>query len=208
MSKSRKIVALLLTVLMVLPAIAACGAKEREADKLVGTWRAELNIDDDLNSDLGEMEDYFSFEGYNVIMTFTFNEDGKYSIRVDRDATLASFAGMRDLFMDGFTKYAEALIVSMGVDATAEEVFEASGTSLEEIVDVTLDDFNSSLDDIFATMELDGNWDAADGKLYSTKTESEEISKNSYDLYELDGNTLSLRDPNTNELVVTMKKAS
>ena len=202
-----KIVGILLIVSMLL-AFAGCGnSKSGDKEQFVGTWKAELDMTDLFNEGLKqeiaqedeEMASYFDIEHFGFTVIFKFNEDDTYTTEIDDASLNASMDAMKACVRDGMMAYFEDMIAEYELDMSVEDMLEASGISIEDIIEEGLS--ADMFDDVLAELEMHGNWKAENGKLYTTETVNDKIDKNSYELYEItsEGIKLSLVDPTEDE---------
>ena len=201
MKKITKILSLLMAAMLMLSVLSACGSNDSK--KLIGTWETKVNADEDINASLDGMEEYFKFDGFDILMRFTFNDDGTYSAKMDEDAVLDSFASMRQVFIDGAAAYMQDLILEEGLPMTLDEVLALSGTTLDEMVDQIMESMAELLIANMKDAELAGNWEAKGGRLYTSEALDEEIDKSEYEIYELDGDKLTIYGSDGDPLVLT-----
>ena len=202
-----KIVGIVLIVSMLL-AFAGCGnSKAGDKEQFVGTWKAELDMTDLFNEGLKqeiaqadeEMASYFDIEHFGFTVVFKFNEDDTYTTEIDDASLNDSMDAMKACVRDGMMAYFEDMIAEYELDMSVEDMLEASGISIEDIIEEGLS--ADMFDDVLAELEMHGNWKAENGKLYTTETVNDKIDKNSYELYEItsEGIKLSLVDPTEDE---------
>ena len=208
MKRSMKnIVGILLIAAMVL-AFAGCGnSKASDKEQFVGSWKATLDLTDVLNESLKEgiaqadadMADYFTVDRFGFDVIFTFNDDDTYSSKIDEATLEKSTAAMKAGLKDGLTSYFEDMVAEMGLDMSVDKLLDASGFSLDELLDEALpaDLFDEVLDEF----RLSGKWKAKDGKLYTTESVNDDIDDSGYELYEITsaGIKLSLVDDSEDE---------
>lgn len=189
----KRIIAAVLAMIMML-ALVACGGGS-EADSLVGTWKADMDMSSMTNemlASLGEgMEEYFEFEGFSVTMVLTFKDDGTYTSEIDKASAEAAVDSMLVTIEDGMVKMLEAQIAEYGLDMTVEELLETSGMTMEDMMAEL--DAEELVDEMVGTT-TEGNYQAKDGKLYLSDGTNYEVDEEMYDTYELDGDTLTLTE--------------
>ena len=203
MKKLTKLTVLLLTMVMAL-SLCACGGKDTGKD-LVGTWALDCDLANAMAEELGE--EYADFSApLNLTILFDFNEDGTFRMYVDD----AAFEGNFNSWMDEFIAYSVEMMYGM---------FEDQGMSREDADAAVLESFGMSMEDymreqiagaldvseLTAEMESTGNYKTKGDKLYMAE-ESEEFDDNSYDIFTVDGNSLTLElpegaDPSEGEIV-------
>lgn len=173
-------------------ALTGCGGKG-DAERLAGVWDCALEVADFFNEGFEEEQlgDYLHLDTFPLTLRFTFKTDGTYECAVDNDAFAQSMEGVKTIVKDGLAKYAEDLIAAQGVEMTADELFQAVGTSLDEMVDQTFAE--EGLDSVADEYNFDGNFTAADGKLCLSDGTDYNVDPGLYFLYTFSGdNTLDL----------------
>lgn len=209
MKKRAKSLSALLLAFMLL-ALAGCGGPS----ELVGTWTAEVDCTDEVTQVSEEVEnarDYFS--AFYLKLTVVFHEDGTYECEFDQDALaeeLNQFKTELGTFMDD---YLWDLVVEIlreagvtadlstveSVDAVVQEIYGMSydemltaslGMELSAYVDASLD-LDALLNE-FEGLNTQGNYKAANGKLYMSDTLEHTIDPKIYETYTLEGNVLTL----------------
>lgn len=183
MKKLQKLLALLL-ILSLVAALSACGSK---TDPLIGTWRGEIDLRDDLVESLDKAfegqggpsaADYIS--ALTLTLTLEFREDGTYTrsydLSKDKDAFVTGCAAfMRDMI---------SVIVHEEVDdATAAS---ALGMSLEDYA-------MSVLDTMVESMENDNGTYKNDGKKISWNNE--------VNPYTIDGDVMTMQTSDVGSVI-------
>ncbi len=185
MKKITKLVALVLGMVMVL---SLCGCGD-ESKKVVGRWAYEIDMQEMLMEEMGD--EFAGFESSLVItLYFDFNEDGTMALSADKEKFVANY----DAWLNDFSGFAADMIY---------EQMEAAGYSKEDVdaaYDGSVQDYfievmnqSVSAEDLADEMKNEGVWKAKGGKLYIS--EGDEVQSNSYDLYEIEGDTMTLNMP-------------
>ena len=200
-SAARKIASALMAVSMVFVLFGCGNSGAGDKEKFIGTWNAKVDMtelfNDNFQQGMGEsgvdLADYFNIDRFELTMIFTFNEDGTYSIVVDEGLLSNTFENVKSDLKDGMTSYFEDMIAAEGVDMSLDEMLDYLGTTLDELIDESIGD--DLYDEIAEEFAVSGKWDAANGKLYMTESVSEDIDKNTYDLYEITSGGIKLSEP-------------
>lgn len=190
MKKMMKRILSLAVVSVMLVLLTACG----EQDKFIGSWEAEVNMAEYIMKSMveedAEVAEYFDIEDFTLVLQMTFNSDGTYTKGIDMEAAKEAFAGLQKDFENGVTKYLEDVIKTSGLDMSVEDVLEASGTTLDEMVE---ESFGSSvLVELAEEMKSGGNFEVKEGKLYLSDGEENTIDENVYETYEISKDELKL----------------
>ena len=194
MKKQGKILVLLLSVLFILTAFSACGSGKKDAEKFVGTWKAEISMDETLNKEAAgdDMGKYMKFEGCSIAVFYTFDADGTYSVKVDRETVEDCLTRIYEAFGKGATEYLEEEVKNLGLDITLDDFLSFSGVTMDELLDGAMEAMAEVIEENIREFEITGKWEAENGKLYSTESVDEKIDKSEYDLYELNGDELKI----------------
>lgn len=187
--------------------LSGCGEK----DKFVGSWVAEINIADAVNSQLAEIPqfgDYIKISDFNFRIDYTFNSDSTYTVSADNNDMDAITKNLKTDFKNGIAKYFEAIIKAQGYEMTVDEFLSYSGTSLDEFMGKNFDEteLTTEFNKIFDSFNAKGIFKAKDGIL-TTIQENDTYTEEYYEFvsdtevkltglvdeesYELDGDELS-----------------
>lgn len=187
----KRIIAAVLALVMML-ALVGCG--QTEAEKLVGTWTADVDMSSMTNELLASMgegaEEYFTFEGFSVTLVMTFNEDGTYSSTIDQASAEAAVDSLMVTLEDGMVKMLEDQLAAAGLAMTVDEMLAASGMTMEDVLAAV--DTSSLVTEMTEGAATEGKFEAKDGKLFLSDGLDYEVDEAVYDTYELDGNSLTL----------------
>lgn len=198
----KKRIALLLSFVLVLSlALCACGGGEKK-ETLVGTWNATIDIAEVYNAEIAAsgdeaMAEYLSVDSFAIPLVMTFNEDGTYSLTVDKEGMDAAMNGLIEDMKVGLEKYFNDYFSSMGLEIDVDEALAASGMSLDALVEEMKAEIMT--EDMYADMESAGQYKAEDGKLYLTEDVEVEPVGGVYNTYTIEGDTLTI-DAGTEEL--------
>lgn len=208
MTAMKKSIASFLCICLTLSMLLVCaGCKSGgDADKFVGDWEAKVDMTDMLNdmlasdSDTAELADYIKIDSYVLTLNFSFSSDGKYSIKIDRDALQKTTDAMLATMKSGVLTYFDDMLEDMAAEyeVTVDEFLEAyEVANLEEFlvaygVDIdNMFDMNQ-LTSAFDAVESSGTYKAKDGQLRLTNSADDTVD---IELYEFISDTqVSLKD--------------
>lgn len=168
----KKIFSTLVTLILVLSTLftfTACGSDQQ---KLVGTWKAEMDFGKIMDEQMGSEKSYFA--GLELTVFMTFEKDGSFKMGADKDDN----KDFENDFKKGMEKYLNDIAAAQGV--TLDDVLALQDMTLDELISQTID-----VDELFKEFDESGDYKAEDGKLYLD-------SEDEYEEYELDGDTLKL----------------
>ena len=187
----KKRIALLLSFVLVLSlALCACGGEKKAT--LVGTWKANVELAEAFNEEMAAagMGDFINLESFALPLVMTFNEDGTGSMTIDQDAMNANIDKLAADLTAGLEAYFTEYFASMGIEMDLDEALAASGMSMDDLVDEFKAEFTG--EDAFAEFTNEFKYKAEDGKLYMSDDLDSEVGTDTYNTYELKGNTLTL----------------
>lgn len=187
----KKTLAFLMALMMLTGLLSGCGGDKA----IVGTWEAKVEMVEQMRQEIESMgmSDYVKLDSYAAVVHFTFNDDGTYSYKADRDALEQALEGLKKALKDGLIAYAEEMIAAEGLeDITPEEVYAAAGTPLDEMIDDAYTD--ADLDDMVEELSAEGNYKTKDGKLFLSDGLDHIPDDEVYHNYTIDGDTLTLLD--------------
>ncbi len=172
----------------------ASSAVSEAEPTLVGTWNGTLDFSEFFNSTLNTtmglmMEsdtEYFNITGFAFSGVFTFTED-TCSLTFDEASLDTAKDNIRSAISDGYTLFLADFIASLGLEMTTEEYLEMSGMTMDETVDVAMDEMD------FTDLEYnEGKYKVDGNKLYISDSLDEEIDENEYATFELTADTLTI----------------
>ena len=185
----KRVLSVLVAALLLLTMLTACGSKTDKA--MLGKWVCEMDFGSYLNEGLAtepEIAQYLMVDEFVLEVELYLNEDGTYKMTADTTANKASFENVKAELADGMEDYLTA--AAEEYDLTLEDLLAASETTIDEMMDEAFGD--SMYYEIIAEMEAEGNFEAADGKLYMSDGLDYDIDKNVYETYTLNGNVLTI----------------
>lgn len=189
----KRFASLILVLAMVLCLLAGCGNKE--ADALVGTWKADVDMTELISSQMGaDVSQYITLDSVIFTMVLQFNEDGTFSSELDKASVETALNGVLQNVKDGTIAMLEAEIAGMGLEMTVEEMLAASGMDLDTLMAEMEAQMNLAglTDQITAEAAGNGKFDAKDGKLFMSAGLEYLPDPECYEVYTLEGNVLTL----------------
>ncbi len=185
----KKVLALALSAALLVGLLAGCGGKKSD---VLGAWELEMEMNDLINDQLAAADmDDLQIGSFAVTMDFNFKEDGTYTLQVNTDAMSDAVDGLKAEMREGLPAYVDRMLAEEGVEMTVDEFFQASGITLDEMVDTMFDAeaITQSLGDAGG----EGNYQAKDGKLYLSDGLDNRVDPESYYTYTLDGDVMTLQ---------------
>ena len=194
MKNTRKLLALLLTLAMLTALLAGCGSDDSK--KLIGSWVGTLSLADageDLDDDLAELQEMMDISKLQVDMSLVLREDGTYSMSITPESAEIAIDVMIVEMKPYLEKMIEDQLAAEGINMTLDEFFEASGYTLDDLIEESLD-----RDEVINSMTegsaREGQYKASDGKLYFSDSVNQEPSKTECESYSFEGETLLLTE--------------
>ena len=192
----KKVLCILLVLALcaaMLTAFTGCG---NEADKLVGTWKAEVDLAAMINEELAAdpaLAEHFNISSFCVTLTMTFNEDGTYASGIDGDSVMAAMEGLIADLETGIYAMFEAELEAAGLDMSVEDLMALSGVSMDDVLGEMTYTLESGLvEQVVAESAMEGNYEVKGDKLFQSEGMEYAIDPAVYEVFELDGNTLTL----------------
>jgi hypothetical protein len=166
--------------------------KKDDAELILGTWEAEIDYTEVMNSDFGfdeEMAEYIKVKDFKFTMRATMNEDGTYEFVVTEESAKKAIDNLKKAMVSGFDAYFTDMAEEYGV--TVDDFLAEMGvTSLEEFVDLS---FGEEFGDGFVEeYTSEGKYKIKDGKFYTSDDGEDEIDESEYETYELSENEFKL----------------
>lgn len=202
----KKLLAKILCLVLALSMMLVTGCQSENSDEkdekkatIEGTWEAEVDFGEFLCEMLAadegtqEFAEYFELDECVLVLQMTFNDDDTYELAVDKDSAEEAADIIRKAFEDCFNEYFKAYLKEAGVDMTVDEMLAASGSSMEALLDEEMGEDNKEFIEMFSEMEDGGYYKAEDGKLYTYEDE-DDYDEDVYETYELDGDTLTVKE--------------
>lgn len=188
----KKTMAMLLCVLLAFSVMLTGCANEKDA--LIGTWRGSVDLVQFLNEGLSsvdpELGEYLRVSEFKMVYNLTFNEDGTYTMGADRDAVREAFDAVMKEMEVGLTEYLEYILNAQGLDMSVEEFMALSGLSMDALMEEAFTE--DMMEEIASSMDMQGKFDAKDGKLYMSESLDTVPDTNVFEYYKLEGVTLTI----------------
>lgn len=186
----KRIIAVLLTLMMAL-SLTVCGSDDNA--QVTGTWKWTCDITELFQEGVnqGAGMDLSVDAAVEMVFVLALNEDGTYTLSVDRDALAGSVRSYLDAMVPVAVEMVYQQLEDQGMNrADIDEAMAAEGTSVEEYVQQMLDamDVDQMVDSLENESES-GYYRAAKGKLYLSEKENS-FSDDSCAEYTLSGGTM------------------
>ena len=179
-------------MLAILLSFTACGSGDKE--KLVGTWKCEMDLAEQINTEMGldeESAEYLNFDSFTIALYMQINEDDTYSLYADTDALEQTMEAAMASFAEGMTKYLEDMVLAeTGIAMSADDILAASNTTMDEMLAEAFPE--GMVEELAEGMKQEGKFKAKDGKFYTSAGLEYEVDPAVYETYTLEGTTLTL----------------
>lgn len=161
-------------------------------ENLIGTWENTTDGAGVINELIPMLSDdpllieHVSIDTFIIKQTYTFNEDGSYTITVDEAVLADSIAEVKLDLQGDMKNYLEAVAEEFGMSMSADQMLQLMGYSsmadlLEEMFPMDM------LEEIIVPTE--GYYRTANGKLYM-----DEYSDTFYEDYTIEGDVMTITD--------------
>lgn len=188
----KRIASLALVLVMIVALFAGCAASATDQEKLVGTWKGDLDMTKAMKEEMGDDLEGFELNDFKVTAVFTFTQEGTYTMELDEDSVQKAFDGLIES-MEGFMKTMmedQAKELGMSLD----DLLAASGMTMEDMMSMVTEALEEQdlVGELVEEAKSEGKYQAKDGKLHLSDGLNEEIDEAVYDTYTLEGDTLTL----------------
>lgn len=196
----KRTICIFVSVVMLLSLSCLLSGCQSDTDDITGSWVADVDYAEALNAGISSVEgavlmkDYLKVDRFVLTTTFTFTENGTYTITYDEDSIANAIQSMKNDFKKGLNRYFADQIRSLGLKMTVAEYLATQRLTLDSLINSI---FTRQVTDELVSGIADkttGNYLAKDGKLFLTTDTEDEIREDSYDIYELKDNTLILME--------------
>lgn len=196
----KRTICIFVSVVMLLSLSCLLSGCQSDTDDITGSWVADVDYAEALNAGISSVEgavlmkDYLKVDRFVLTTTFTFTENGTYTITYDEDSIANAIQSMKNDFKKGLDRYFADQIRSLGLKMTVAEYLATQRLTLDSLINSI---FTRQVTDELVSGIADkttGNYLAKDGKLFLTTDTEDEIREDSYDIYELKDNTLILME--------------
>ena len=191
----KKVLALLLAMMMVAALFAGCGSKgnkesaekdtRSDAEKIVGTWKGEVDMSDVMQAQAG---DEMEIKDFKVEVTYEFKEDGTYATQVSEESVGKAMESLIDSLLPYLKENMKTEAEALGM--SVDQLLEAYGMTEDDLGELMLSmvDTSSMMDNL----KREGKYQVKDGKIYINADTQEELDESTYGEYTLKGDTLTL----------------
>lgn len=193
----KRIASLALVLVMIVALFAGCASSGSESkltdqEKLVGTWKGDLDMTKTMMEELGEGVEGFELDEFKVTAVFTFTQEGTYTMELDEESVQKAMDGLI-AGMEGFMK---TMMEEMAKEAgmTLEDMLAASGMTMEDMMSMVTEELEGQdlVGEMVKDAKSEGKYKAENGKLYLSESLDAEVDINVYDTYTLEGDVLTL----------------
>ena len=195
--KRTRIAVLITLVAVMLFTLAGCGGDEA---KFVGKWSTSIDMLPVFEAGMkegaaedpesAEILDYFEFSSFELTYTYTFNEDGTFKGAVDEDALAKQLDNLRAEARKGFEKMLQEQIDANNLDMTVEELAKEADIDIDATVNEMFTE--EMVDELTGDMNIEGNFEAREGKLYCSAGLEYAVDEAVYETYEITDTELKL----------------
>lgn len=186
----------IISVMLVLVMAVGLSGCANEKSAVLGTWKANVNLADYVNQGMAQEDasaaEYLSVDSFYLTMVLTLREDNTYTVSLDESTVDTAMEQFKQDIRGGMEQYLVDMMAESGIEATIDEIMEAAGTSMEELLEQAFTD--EMVHQIVDEARSEGKFKVKSGKLYLSAGLDYEVDDNVYDNYKVDGNTLTLLD--------------
>ena len=175
----------------------AITAASRES--LLGSWEGSIDITTYLNEQMATagLGDYFVFSDMTMSVVMTFTEEGETTLAVDKDSVNDLMDSLLEQMKGGMNTMLQDLLDSYQIDMTVDEYLQASGTTLDELLEDSMDTAMS--DDLFEELEQEGYYSIEDGLLFIADEKDEKMADDEANPYTIEDGVLTIEVSEENE---------
>ena len=193
-NEMKKSIVLLVCVMLMCGLTAGCRNSNRDSAEILGVWKGSIDMTDHLHEGLSvynpEFADVLALGGFTVSVIWRFEENGTYSMSVDPVAMEAEARNLIAQLRAGMYRHLENKIETEGLSLTVEELLTLADTDLDMLLEQALgEDPVSAIISAFK-LNMSGNYELDNGKLYLSDNVDNKVDKDNYYTYELDGDKL------------------
>ena len=175
----------------------AITAASRES--LLGSWEGSIDITTYLNEQMATagLGDYFVFSDMTMSVVMTFTEEGETTLAIDKDSVNDLMDSLLEQMKGGMNTMLQDLLDSYQIDMTVDEYLQASGTTLDELLEDSMDTAMS--DDLFEELEQEGYYSIEDGLLFIADEKDEKMADDEANPYTIEDGVLTIEVSEENE---------
>ena len=196
----KKTISLLLVISLFLCNALVLTGCSSDKKNIIGTWQADINYAAAVNAGIysadgmEDMGDYFKFDEFYLTTTFTFFEDGTYTVELDSTSVFNAVHGIRGHMSAGMRQYLADEIKKAGLDVSVDSYLVMLGLNWITLGEMLLTDYTLGQIADELNRGTKGFYRVEKGKIYMTAGTDEDLTEENYDTYTLDGNTLILTE--------------
>jgi hypothetical protein len=204
----KKHICLLLVICLLLSALlSGCGG---DGKKILGTWTAEIdyaaavnaginhaaaeNSGIDSQEDIEDLTEYIQFDTFPLLTTFTFYEDGTYTVTTDSISVFNAVHTIRNHMAAGMLEYVDDLLRKEDLSLSVNEFLGYLGLNKINLGEYLITDRALGEMAELLSKGTTGLYRVKNGKIYMTSGTDAILTEENYDTYTLDGNTLTLHE--------------
>ena len=191
----KKLISWFLCLSLLLCMLSGCSNDQK---KILGSWQAEIDYAAAVNAgiysaeDMEDVGDYFEFDTFTLTTTFTFLEDGTYTVTLDPQSVFKAVQGIRSHMAASMEQYLADQIQKAGLDISADAYLAMLGLNRITLGEMLFTDYTMGKIAEELSKGSSGLYRVEKGKLYMTSDPDAELTDENYDTYQLDGDTLTL----------------
>ncbi len=178
-------------------ALSGCNSDKK---KIIGSWQAKIDYAAAVNAGISsvqgadKMAEYIAFDSFPLLTTFTFYEDGTYSVMMDPSSVFNAVQNIRAHVAMGMLEYVEDMLKEKNIPMSVNEYLAFHGLNRLTLGQSLVSD--RALAEMAKELNKGstGLYRVKNGKIYMTSSTDEELTDENYDTYTLDGNTLTLHE--------------
>lgn len=196
----KRTISILLIISLLFCSTLALSGCNGDSKKIVGSWQAEIDYAAAVNAGIStvqnaaKMAKYIKFDSFPLLTTFTFHEDGTYSVTIDPSSVTNAVQNIRVHVAMGMLEYVEDMLKEKNIPMTVNEYLAFHGLNRLTLGQTLVSD--GALSEMAEALNKgsSGLYRVKNGKIYMTASADEELNETNYDTYTLDGDTLTLHE--------------
>lgn len=194
----KKTISMLLIISLLLSSTLVLTGCNGDSKKIIGSWQAEIDYAAAVNAGISsvqgaaKMAEYIKFDSFPLLTTFTFHEDGTYTVTMDPSSVFNAVQNIRTHVAMGMLEYVEDMLKEKNIPMTVNEYLAFLGLNRLTLGQTLVSD--RALAEMAEELNKGstGLYRIEKGKIYMTASTDEELTEENYDTYTLDGDTLTL----------------
>ena len=196
----KRLFPLVISILLLVSMLCMLGGCHKEDPQIIGTWQAEIDYATVVNDiiyaadSMKDVGDYFKLDTFLLTTTFTFLDDGSYTVIVDSMEVYQSAQHIRNNMINGMNDYLADLIKDANLDISPSDYLAMIGLNQITLGEQLLTNYTLGKISDQLSKEVHGRYRAEGGTLYMTTDMDTELTETNYDLYQIEGDTLTLSE--------------